>query len=43
MIKIYWHGILLREFSITERAKAQNAWEFFSAFLLKLNYIEEAI
>ena len=35
MYKIHWHWIVLREFSIDEKEKAENAWIFFNKFLLK--------
>ena len=35
MIKIFWHGFVLREFAMDEEAKALNAWDFFNGFLLK--------
>jgi hypothetical protein len=41
MIKIYWHNIVLREFSYAELEKAENAWTFFNRFLIKLRYVEE--
>lgn len=35
MIKIYWHGKILKEFTLSEEGRAITAWNFFIKFLDK--------